>query len=48
MSEKIASDVWIFKFSGEDKGVINTVGLYEEKHYVGALAGRNPGLVLII
>ena len=47
MSEKIVSDVWIFKFSDENKKVINTVGLYEEKHFVGALAGRNPGLELI-
>ena len=47
MSEKIPSDVWIVKSSDEAKGAINTIYLYEEKHFVEALARRNPDLELI-
>lgn len=47
MSQKIASDVWIVKSSDEGKGAINHIGLCEEKHFVEALARRNPDLELI-
>ena len=47
MSEKIASVGWMVKCSDEGKGAVNPIELCEEKHFVQALARRNPHLELI-
>ena len=44
MSKKTAHDAWVVKSSDEGKGAINNMGLCEEKHFVDALARRNPDL----
>ena len=47
MSKKVASNVWMVKSADEGKGAVNPIGLCEEKHFVEALARRNPHLELI-